>query len=199
MVPAAVLILIVLVSFLLFGCDRVQQEIKNNKTYEKISETVNNKLPFDLPKLPELPFDLPKLPKLPFDLPDPSKLLGGKEPPDEEKIHTDEEEPHNEEGEKTTSPGVENETVMADENLFSDLPADWKHSNVKVITHNVDMKAGMDRVIVYMELETNYVYLTGTKEISYQLDNGTGEWKSTGPASKLSCLSIEPKSIPVQP
>jgi hypothetical protein len=297
MVPAAVLILIVLVSFLLFGCDRVKQELEENKMYTKISQTVKDKLPFDLPKLPELPFDLPALTKkLPFDLPNPAALLGDKEPPDDEQIledlkkylekeekvelnrleiesrdtaeegkeetvyakaettskkgtveksynllykkgllrgwklkeAVDSEQAEKEakaakeekeakaeksgdgekeeksadvkkaEGEEEAPKGVDSKTVLADENLYQDLPSDWTYSNVKVIAHSIDMNTGTDRVIVFMELKTAYVNLTGTKEITYQLDNSTGEWKSTGPASKLACLSIEPIVIPGQ-
>lgn len=294
MIPAAVVILLVLVSVLLFGCDGVKQKLNDNKAYTKVTKTIQDKLPFDLPKLPELPFDLPELPKkLPFELP---KLLGENEPPDDEQVledlkkylekeenitidnveikrgDTDGEEKEEtiyatadatskkgtvsisynilykkgllggwklkeavdaakaekeakaekskdeekaekskkvEKAEKSkdktddkakeeATKGVDNKTVVADENLYYDLPSDWTYDKVKVIAHNVDMEAGTDRVIVYMELKTQYVYLTGTKEITYQLDSETGKWKSTGPATKLACLSIEPIAIPSQ-
>ena len=290
--PAAIVILVALVSFLFFSCDSLKEKVAGNKVYQQVSQTVQDKLPFDLPKLPKLPFDLPELPKeLPFKLPSPSKLLGDKEPPDEEQIlddlkeylekesdiqlhhmeiesrdseeegkeetivataeatsdegketkqfsmlykrgllggwklkevedsetagekknsensekladakvsHSkDEKESDSKEG-KETPKGVDSKTVLADENLYQDLPSDWTYSNVKVIAHSYDEKTGTDRVIVYMELKTAYVYLTGTKELTYKLDSETGEWKSTGPASKLAALSIEPISIPGQ-
>ncbi|WP_419825044.1 hypothetical protein [Anoxybacterium hadale] len=305
LVPAAILILILVVAFLLFGCDRVKQGLEENKAYTKISQTVKDKLPFDLPKLPEIPIDLPALTKkLPFDFPNPAALLGDKEPPDDEQILEDlkkylekeekvklnsleierrdtaeegkeetvyakaettskkgtiqksynlfykkgllggwklkeavdseqaekeakaakkekeakeakeakaakadksgngEKEEKSAAGEKSKEEeapkGVDSKIVLADENLYQDLPSDWTYSNVKVIAHSLDMDSGTDRVIVYMELKTAYVNLTGTKEITYQLDHKTGEWKSTGPASKLACLSIEPIVIPGQ-
>lgn len=296
MIPAAVVVLLVLVSVLLFGCDGVKQKLTDNKAYTKVSKTIQDKLPFELPKLPELPFDLPKLPELPFDLPElPKKLpfelpklLGEKEPPDDEQVLDDlkkylekeenitidnveikrggaadeekeetiyatadatskkgtvtksysilykkgifggwklkeavdaekaekeakaEDSKNTEKAEKSKDKkedkakeedapkGVDSKTVVADENLYYDVPSDWTYNNVKVIAHNVDMEAGTDRVVVYMELKTQYVYLSGTKEITYQLDSKTGKWKSTGPASKLACLSIEPIAIPGQ-
>ncbi len=259
-VPAAVLILIVSVSFLVFGGDKVPAPIKDDKVYRQVTETIKDKLPdqvkfpFDLP---ELPFDLPEIQfKLPFELPSPSKLLGESEIPNNDKImqdlndlegedgklnidsleiekritskedkedtiylaaktesetgtakayyrllykkhfiggwKLDEAEPYNIKGEETSIAGVDNDIVMEDKNLFADIPSDWKRNEVKVMGHNTDMKEGTDTVLVYMELETGYVNLTATTRIEYQFNEHTKEWTSTGPASKLNCLWIEP-------
>lgn len=99
--------------------------------------------------------------------------------------------PYNIAGEKISVAGVENEIVINNKNLFADFPPDWKHSNVKVLEHYTDVKAGTDTIVVYMELENDYVNMTGTKEILYQYDEDTKEWVA-GPVSKLNCLSIEP-------
>ena len=100
--------------------------------------------------------------------------------------------PYNVEGSKASVVGISNKTVIKDENLFADIPADWKSSNVKVIEHYTDIKAGTDTVVVYMELVNDYVAMTGTKELTYQYNEKSGKWESAGPASKLTCLSIEP-------
>jgi len=102
-------------------------------------------------------------------------------------------EPYNVKGEKTSIEGVENETVLKDKSLYADIPTDWKHSKVKVLEHYTDVKAGSDTVVIYMELGNEYVNMTGTKEITYQYNDEVREWEA-GPASKLTCLSIEPVS-----
>ena len=96
------------------------------------------------------------------------------------------------EGEKTSSAGVSNKKVLADPNLFAEIPSDWKHSKVKVIEHFTDVKAGTDTIVVYMEIRNAYVNMTGTKEIVFQYNDHTRKWESVGPASKITCLSIEP-------
>jgi hypothetical protein len=103
----------------------------------------------------------------------------------------DEVKPYNVEGAKSSVAGVDNKTVIADPNIFTDISSDWKHGNVKVMEHYTDLKAGTDTVLVYMELENSYVSMTGTKEITYHYNEGTGKWE-TGDVSKLTCLSIEP-------
>lgn len=102
-------------------------------------------------------------------------------------------EPYNLKGAKTSIAGVENETVLKDKSLYADISPDWKHSKVKVLEHYTDVKAGTDTVVVYMELGNDYVNMAGTKEITYQYNDEVREWEA-GPASKLTCLSIEPVS-----
>ena len=104
--------------------------------------------------------------------------------------------PYNVAGAKTSIAGVSNKNVTTDQNLFADIPTDWKYSNVKVVEHYTDMKAGTDTVVVYMELLNDYVYMTGTKEMTYKYNGTTGKWESTGPASKMTCLSIKPVEQP---
>lgn len=106
----------------------------------------------------------------------------------------DEVKPYNIEGEKTSIAGVDNKTVIKDKSLFADISPDWKHSKVKVLEHYTDVKAGMDIVVVYMELENDYVSMTGTKEMIYQYNEEAKEWEAIA-ASKLTCLSIEPVSL----
>lgn len=106
----------------------------------------------------------------------------------------DEVEPYNVKGEKVSIAGVDNETVIQDEGLFEDFSPDWEFGSVKVVEHFTDLKAGTDTVVVYMELENDYVNMIGTKEIVYQYNEKTKEWEA-GSASKLTCLSIEPVSV----
>jgi hypothetical protein len=93
------LLILAILSFLIFGGDRVPEQIRNIKGYSYLTGMVKEKLPDKLPF--ELPFDLPKPPdvsiklpfdlsfKLPFDLPDPGKMFGGGKLPDKKKIMTD--------------------------------------------------------------------------------------------------------------
>ncbi len=104
-------------------------------------------------------------------------------------------EPYNVEGQKTSVAGVDNETVIRDDKVFSDIGSNWKHSNVKVLEHYTDVKTGTDVVSVYMELENEYVNMTGIKEILYQYNDETKQWEAIH-VSKLTALSIEPVSLP---
>ncbi len=103
----------------------------------------------------------------------------------------DEVEPYNVEGEKTSVAGVDNKAVVQDEKIYTDMPSDWKHSNVKVLEHFTNVKAGTDTVVVYMELENQYVNMTGTKEVTYQYNNQSKAWEAAS-VSKMTALSIEP-------
>jgi len=76
--------------FLMFGGDKVPEQIRNAPGYSyinDISDSAKEKLPDKL----KLPVDLPfEVPKLHFDIPNPfAGLLGNDEPPNEEKIKTD--------------------------------------------------------------------------------------------------------------
>ena len=259
-IPFFIILILAILSFLLFGGDKVPEKIRDLKGYSYLTGMVKEKLPEDV----RIPFDLPdKFPfdfsfKLPFELPNPGNLLGDSEIPDKQKIMEDlaayegEEEnplefdsleiekrttvekekkdtvyvltettgeegkssnyyrllykrhliggwkldavkPYNVGGEKTSVAGVDNEIVMNDKSLYTDISSDWKHSKVKVLEHYTDVKAGTDIVVVYLELENDYVNMAGTKEIMYQYNEETKEWE-TGPVSKLTCLSIEPVS-----
>ncbi|MDD3169259.1 MAG: hypothetical protein PHC91_07350 [Eubacteriales bacterium] len=101
--------------------------------------------------------------------------------------------PYNVKGQKSSVAGVDNDTVIKDKSLFSDISPDWNQSKIKILEHYTDLKTGTDTVVVYMELENDYVNMAGTKEIMYQYNEETGQWEA-GPASKLTCLSIEPVS-----
>lgn len=87
--------------------------------------------------------------------------------------------------------GTDNSVVLSDYNIFEDIPADWIRSNVRILEHRTDVDAGTDTVTIYLEMENSYVNMTGTKEITYQYNEETGDWEA-GPASKINCLSIEP-------
>jgi hypothetical protein len=106
---------------------------------------------------------------------------------------------YNVEGEKTSVAGVKNKEVLSDVNLFAGIPEEWERSKIKVIEHYTNLKAGTDTVIVYMELKNDYVYMTGTKEITYNYNKNSKAWESEGAASKLTCLSIEPLTEPQTP
>lgn len=259
-IPFFTILILAILSFLLFGGDKVPEKIRDLKGYSYLTGMVKEKLPEDV----RLPFDLPdKFPfdfsfKLPFELPNPGNLLGDSAIPDKEKIMEDlaaydggeesqlefdsleiekrttiekekkdtvyvitettgEEEtssnyyrllykrhliggwkldevmPYNVGGEKTSVAGVDNEIVISDKSLFTDISSDWKHSKVKVLEHYTDVKAGTDIVVVYLELENEYVNMAGTKEIMYQYNEKTEEWDPIA-VSKLTCLSIEPVS-----
>lgn len=99
--------------------------------------------------------------------------------------------PYNVKGEKASVVGVSNKTVLSDEKIFTDISADWKHSNVKVLEHYTDVKSGVDAVVVYMELENEYVRMAGTKEIIYQYNKQAKEWEAVA-VSKLTARSVEP-------
>lgn len=99
--------------------------------------------------------------------------------------------PYNVSGQKTSVAGVSNKTVLADKKIFMDIAPDWMQSNVKVLEHYTDLKAGTDTVVVYMELENSYVNMAGTKEVTYLYNDETKEWEA-GEISKMTCLSIEP-------
>lgn len=105
----------------------------------------------------------------------------------------DEVDPYNVEGKESSVGGVDNKTVMNDENLFHDISADWEHSNVKILEHYTDVKNGTDTVVVYMELKNSYVSMTGIKEATYKYNDETQEWEAVV-ISKLTALSIEPVS-----
>jgi len=257
-IPAFLVLILGILTFLVFGGDRVPEKIRNLKGYsdltgavrEKLPEQIN--LPFDLAF--ELPFDLTF--DLPFDLPDPGSLLGDREVPDKEQImedladykdetgekaefdfleiekrttveagkkdivyvitetedekeirsnyyrllyrrhliggwKLDEVEPYNVAGEKNSVAGVDNNTVLNDKAIYTDIASGWEHSNVKVLEHDTDVKAGMDTVVVYMELENEYVSMAGTKEVSYRYNAQSEQWEAVG-VSKLSALYIEP-------
>jgi len=257
-IPFFTILILAILSFLLFGGDKVPEKIRDLKGYSYLTGMVKEKLPEEV----RLPFDLPdKFPfdfsfKLPFDFPNPGNLLGDSEIPDKKKImedlaayeggeeskvefdsleiekrttvekekkdtvyvitetsseegtnnnyyrllykrhliggwKLDEVKPYNVGGEKTSVAGVDNKIVMNDKNLYTDISSDWKHSKIKVLEHYTDVKAGTDIVVVYMELENEFVNMTGTKEIMYQYNEQTKEWES-GAVSKLTCLSIEP-------
>jgi hypothetical protein len=87
--------------------------------------------------------------------------------------------------------GADNSVVLSDYNIYADIPTDWIRSNVKILEHRTDINAGTDTVTIYLELENSYVNMTGTKEITYAYNEETGNWEA-GPASKISCLSVEP-------
>lgn len=103
--------------------------------------------------------------------------------------------PYNVQGQKTSVAGVDNETVLADQSIYSDISSDWKHSKAKVLEHYTDVKSGLDFVVVYMELENSYVKMTGTKEVAYKYNDGTKKWEAIQ-VSKLTALSIEPVHAP---
>ncbi|HYE68493.1 MAG TPA: zinc ribbon domain-containing protein [Anaerovoracaceae bacterium] len=262
-IPFFIILILAILSFLLFGGDKVPEKVRDLKGYSYLTGMVKEKLPEKV----RLPFDLPdKFPfdftfKLPFELPNPGSLLGESEIPDKKKIMEDlsayeggeenqlefdsleiekrttvEKEkkdtiyvltettgeegkssnyyrllykrhliggwkldtvkPYNVGGEKTSVAGVDNEIVMNDKSLYADISSDWKHSKVKVLEHYTDVKAGTDIVVVYLELQNEYVKMVGTKEIMYQYNEETKKWEP-GPASKLTCLSIKPVSEPL--
>lgn len=99
--------------------------------------------------------------------------------------------PYNVKGETTSVAGVSNKTVLSDERIFADISSGWKHSNVKVLEHYTDVKSGVDTVVVYMELENEYVRMAGTKEITYQYNKQSKEWETVA-VSKLTARSVEP-------
>ena len=103
----------------------------------------------------------------------------------------DEVEPYNVRGEKTSVAGVDNETVMNDRKIYTDISSDWRHSDVKVLEHFTDVKAGLDTVVVYMKLENQYVNMAGTKEVTYQYNDQINKWEAVA-VSDLTALSIEP-------
>ena len=100
--------------------------------------------------------------------------------------------PYNVEGQKTSVAGASNKKVLDDPNVFAGMPSDWKYSKAKVIEHFTDIKAGTDTIVVYMEIKNDYVNMTGTREIIFKYNDDTKKWESIGPASKITCLSIEP-------
>jgi hypothetical protein len=171
----------------------------------KLRVDIASKLPFDLPDKLELPF------KLPFELPgkDKSDHENGdtKEKNESAKTKTDSDQEANSladkaakteessgDGEDKKSPdGVNDDIVISDSNLYGDNTMDWKYNNIKVLKHSTDSGSGTDKLLIYMEMENHYVNMAGTKEILYRYNKQTGKWNSD-PASKLTCLSIEPKS-----
>jgi hypothetical protein len=90
-----------------------------------------------------------------------------------------------------TDSGVKDKAVLSDPAVLSDIPSDWKQSNLKVVDHYTDLKAGTDTVVLYMELENNYVNMTGTKEVTYKFNEQTKKWEADS-VSKLTCQTIEP-------
>ena len=281
-IPVFILLILAILSFLIFGGDRVPEKIRDIKGYSyltgMIKEKLPEELPFDLPKPSDvsikLPFDISF--KLPFDLPDPGDLFGGGKLPDKKKITKDlaaykgdkgskikfdslkiekrttaekekketvfvattkkgedsagyyklvykrqliggwklkEVKPYNKEEQEAaaaeagadgknamdagvskknvTDSGVKNKAVLGDPAVLSDIPSDWKQSNLKVIDHYTDLKAGTDTVVVYMELENSYVNMTGTKEVTYKYNEKTKKWEADS-VSKLTCQTIEP-------
>jgi hypothetical protein len=288
-IPVFVLLILAILSFLIFGGEKVPEQIRNIKGYSYMTGIVKEKLPEKLPF--ELPFDLPKPPdvsiklpfdisfKLPFDLPDPGNLFGGGNLPDKKKITKDltaykgekgskiefdslkiekrttaekkkqdtvyvvttkkgedsagyyklvykrqliggwklkDVKPYNEQktavsdtaaadadaGSKNaadaaaskknvTDSGVKDKAVLSDPAVLSDIPSDWKQSNLKVVDHYTDLKAGTDTVVLFMELENSYVNMTGTKEVTYKYNEKTKKWEAVS-VSKLTCQTIEP-------
>lgn len=192
-IPFFTILILAILSFLLFGGNKVPEKIRDLKGYSYLTGMVKEKLPEDV----RLPFDLPdKFPfdfsfKLPFELPNPGNPLSDSEIPDKKKIMEDL--AAYEGGEKTSVAGVDNKIVINDKNLYTDISSDWKHSKVKVLEHYTDVKAGTDIVVVYLELENEFVKMAGTKEIMYQYNGQTKEWEPIA-VSKLTCLSIEPVS-----
>jgi len=281
-IPIFILLILAILSFLLFGGERVPEQIRDLKGYFYLTGMVKEKLPDKLPF--ELPFELPKkFPpdlsfRLPFDLPDPGNLLGDGKLPDKKKImedlaaykgdkeskiefdslkiekrttaekkkkdtvyvateikgvegtavdyyklvykrhliggwKLDDVKPYNGEEQRAagsdtgtddtaaaeagaddknvTDSGVKDKAVLDDPAVHNDIPSDWKQSNLKVLEHYTDLKAGTDTVVVYMELENSYVNMTGTKEVTYQYNDQTENWEAVS-VSKLTCQSIEP-------
>ncbi len=99
--------------------------------------------------------------------------------------------PYNVKGEKTSVAGVDNETVVGDKKILTDIGPEWKHSNIKVLEHYTDVKAGVDMVVVYMELENEYVSMAGTKDVTYQYNKQSKEWEAVD-VSKLTARSVKP-------
>ena len=171
------------------------------------------KLPFDLPH--EFPFDF----KLP-ELPKPGALFGSNDGKDQKQAaeaekndkksadSKDKQKPESKEDDKTAAAvevnskysekeqkiiraGVDDGIVVGNADLFSDGAIDWNYDKVELQGHNTDLSTGTDTVVVYLEMSNQYVNMTGTKEITYQYDEQTGEWEA-GPVSKINCKSIEP-------
>lgn len=254
-VPAVLIaVILALIAFLIFGGDRVPDQVKKLKAYTYVTSIAQQIMPEQVKSF-KLPFDFSF--KLPFELPNLANVIGGKEVPDKKQIiadmesfskdeknklkfdsleiekritvekekkdtvyvntqtkndsgtisnyyrltykrhmiggwKLDEVKPYNVEGQKTSVAGVENKKVLSDENLFAGIPEEWERNKIKVIEHYTNVKAGTDTVIVYMELKNDYVHMTGTKEITYSYNKDSKTWESEGPASKLTCLSIEP-------
>ena len=88
-IPIFTILILAILSFLLFGGDKVPEKIRNLKGYSYLTGMVNEKLPDKLPfdLSDKFPFDFSF--KLPFDLPDPGNLLGKSEIPDKKKIMED--------------------------------------------------------------------------------------------------------------
>jgi hypothetical protein len=97
-IPFLLILVLAAMAFLIFGGDRVPEQIRNIKGYSYLTGMVKDKTDQVKDKLPDkvkLPFDLPdKFPfdfkfKLPFELPDPGSLLGDSKVPGKEKIMKD--------------------------------------------------------------------------------------------------------------
>lgn len=97
-IPFLLILVLAAMAFLIFGGDRVPEQIQSIKGYSYLTGMVKDKTDQVKDKLPDqvkLPFDLPdKFPfdfnvKLPFELPEPGSLLGASKAPDKEKIMKD--------------------------------------------------------------------------------------------------------------
>lgn len=214
------LLMIVVFPLSFFGDEIVPEKVRDLKAYSWLTATVKDKLPDEI-KLPfglkvELPLDLPDFAfQLPFDLDERFSglterlsglpLLGflsddggdsidvaensaNKSKADAESAKAVE---RSEEEKEFIAAGADNSIVLSSYNIFADIPTDWIRSNVKILKHRTDIDAGTDTVVIYLELENRYVSMIGTKEITYLYNEETGDWEA-GPASKISCLHVEP-------
>lgn len=193
-IPFLLVLILAILAFLIFGGDRVPENIRDIEGYSYLTGIVKDKIPdqmkdklTDKIRLPsgikdKFPLDFSF--KLPFELPDPGSLLGGSKVPDEEKITKD-----------LVAAGVDDKTVLADTSIYYDASSEWEHSGAKVIEHYTDEKSGLDIVVVYMELQNSYVKMAGTKEVTYQYNEQTKKWE-TVQISKLTAMSIEPVKVP---
>lgn len=92
---------------------------------------------------------------------------------------------------KAITAGVDDGIVIGNADLFADGTIGWNYDKIELQRHNTDLSTGTDTVVVYLEMSNQYVNMTGTKEITYQYDEHTGQWEA-GPVSKINCKSVEP-------
>lgn len=213
-IPVVTILILSVLTFLVYGGDLVPEKIRNLKGYSYLTGMAKDKLP-DQIRLPfeltgEFPFDFSF--ELPFELPDPRSLLAGIMKPDEKEGPEDSEDVEGSENSRDSKgdngkageeeatdrqiveameAGVDDSIIIRDKSLYADIASDWKRIRVEVLEHNTDAGAGVDTVVVYLELENSYVNMAGTREIQYRYNEQTGTWDAE-PVSKIVCLSMEP-------
>lgn len=97
----------------------------------------------------------------------------------------------NEKEQELIKAGMDNQIILSDKNLYADITPVWSENKIKVQEHQTDLVTGTDTVILYLELKNDYVNMTGTKEVTYQYNEETGDWEQ-GTVSKIKCLTVEP-------